>query len=1032
VPSAHGDEESAIVMSQVFRPFGADGGDIGEPFMDIRTLRRRSLLILAFCAAPLVLRAQESSKKLEIRTPAPLVVRGAKAEALSMFGLTADIGSSDSVVSHAIYVKLRKGVPGAVLPEAELGSVVGRNIAAPPQVPDLARRVGVSVLSATRIPLTLIPLDQKVRQRARTLSAGAYAAAVAAEEDLSRIIEIRYEESIHPREAARRLMRLPDVEYAEPIFIPRLLAPVSPNDPQIWRQSSLPQVRAYDAWDVWSGDTTTVIGIDDAGIDLFHEDLAPNIQENPGEAGLDALGRDKRSNGVDDDGNGVVDDWHGANLTAGEDGSQPGNTKGSAHGTAVAGIAAAATNNGIGIAGVANRCRFFPIKAGRNDNGALTQAYEGIIYAARRGFKVLNCSWGEESRSQVLQDLVTNLVLAYDIAIVAGGGNDVKYANFYPAGYRHVMGVGAVGSDDRFTTTWGEHIAISAPAGYTTTDNDAYTDVGPVTSFTTPFAAGGLALVRSRFPALTADQAMAHLRLTADNIDGRNADKVGFIGYGRLNIYRAVTIDPFSHPGVALDTLLLSDLQGVPREDFSVGDRGLIRLRLTNLLGDATNLRISVTAYGEGAATVTIGSDTILVPVLKRGDTVTPEVGIPFEILAQSDTRVRLRIDIVGDEDYADYTYDRALFSKPYITVSTPDITASLTSRGRIGFHDYPDNTIGRGFRFRGTDFLYEGGVMIASDTSHLVDNIRGSNASMEGSDFVLIGYPTAENDSTITLSDSAAPGERRIGLELRMRFVASDTVPNAIGVELRARNVGTKMLDSLRVATFMDWDVDAAPYNQQVEYKGSAGDEVPLYGTVTSQSGFSVASGLAGPVDHPIFYAIRNDQAPVDIYDGFTPAEKWRTLGNGIGSAFSGPGDISLVIGKVVVGLAPGAEDTTLFLFGVTTPEREGIDAVRRLVGGRTSGVASVGRTGDILGTPRPNPFNRQVTFEAFTAGTGATLRVYNLDGAEVADLSDRLPSDDSPVSITFDGSSLPSGFYYIRFVSGSQTETRQLLLVK
>lgn len=1002
--------------------------------MTKRSLRRWCILFLVFSATGGMLRAQETQKKLNVRIPVPAPPRGAKSEALTTFGTIADIGSSDKVVAHAVYVKLRRGAAGTLPPVVDPGNPAAQGIVVSTRAFEPARQLGISVLSASRIPLTVVPLDRKVRERMETFSAGGYAAAVTAEEELSRIIEVRYEESIHPREAARRLMRLPDVEYAEPMFIPRLFAPASPNDPQIWRQSSLPQVQAYDAWEVWSGDTTMVIGIDDAGIDLFHEDLAPNIRENPGETGRDASGKDKRSNGVDDDGNGVVDDWHGANLTAAEDGSQPGNTKGSAHGTAVAGIAGAATNNGIGIAGVGNRCRFFPIKAGRNDNGDLTQAYEGIIYAARSGFKVVNCSWGEESRSQVLQDLVTNLVLAYDISIVAGGGNDFKYATFYPAGYRHVLGVGAVGSDDRFTTTWGEHIGISAPAGFTTTDNDAYTDVGPATSFTTPFVAGGLALLRSRFPLLTADQAMAHLRLTADNIDGRNSDKAGFIGYGRLNIYRAVTIDPFSHPGIVLDTLLLSDRNGVPREEFSVGDRGMVRLRLTNLLGDATNLRIRVSAYGEGAETVMLGSDTILLAELKGGETVTPETGIPFEIFSQSDTRIHLRIDIVGDGEYLDYAYDRTLFSKPYITASTPDITASLTSRGRIGFHDYPDNTIGRGFRFQGRDFLYEGGLMIAADNARIISNVRGSNTSIEGNDFVLIDYPTVGNDSTITLSDSVATEGRGIGLELRLRFVSTDTVSNALGVELRTRNVGSTMLDSLRIGTFMDWDVDASAYNQQVTYKGSAGSQVPIYGTVTSQSGFSVASGIGGPVEHPIFYAIQNNQEPVNIYDGFMLAEKWRTLSNGIGSSFSGPGDVSLVIGKVVADLAPGAEDTTLFLFGVTTPEREGSEAIRLLVDSRTSGVhvESTGSTGEMLGIPRPNPFNQQVTFEVRSPGREAVLRVYDVAGTEVADLSDRLPSDNSSTNVTFDASSLPSGLYSIRFTSGSHTEIRQVFLVK
>src|SRR5262249_48610015 len=152
------------------------------------------------------------------------------------------------------------------------------------------------------------------------------------------------------------------------------------------------------------GDTTVLIGIVDTGVQWDHPDLAANIWINPGEWGPDGHGGFKQSNGIDDDSDGYVDDYHGWDFMGADYANPvPDNDPGPhstllAHGTHVAGIADAATNNITGIAGVGFTCRIIPVKTSAdNDNRGggpfIERGFEGIVYAADRGARVINCSW---------------------------------------------------------------------------------------------------------------------------------------------------------------------------------------------------------------------------------------------------------------------------------------------------------------------------------------------------------------------------------------------------------------------------------------------------------------------------------------------------------------------------------------------------------------------------------------------------------------------------------------------------------------
>ena len=128
--------------------------------------------------------------------------------------------------------------------------------------------------------------------------------------DLARICVMKYSAPMEAWKVAQELSSRPDVEYAEPWYIYPVESCPS-NDSLRNQQWALTKIMADSAWCISQGDTSVIIGNIDTGVKWDHPDLAANIWANPGETGLDSLGRDKRFNGVDDDGDGYIDDWHG-------------------------------------------------------------------------------------------------------------------------------------------------------------------------------------------------------------------------------------------------------------------------------------------------------------------------------------------------------------------------------------------------------------------------------------------------------------------------------------------------------------------------------------------------------------------------------------------------------------------------------------------------------------------------------------------------------------------------------------------------
>jgi len=426
-----------------------------------------------------------------------------------------------------------------------------------------------------------------------------------------------------PRAAAAALRANPAVLAASPNLHVQLQ--LVPNDTYLAKQWSLgtsaAAVRARPAWDRETGNPNVTIGIMDTGVDLGHPDFTGKIWTNPGEI---------PGNGIDDDHNGYIDDVHGWDF--GEDDADPNpepfydpifGIDESWHGTFVAGIAGAATNNAVGIAGVAWGCKIVPLKvADANSDMPLSAIAAAFDYAITMHVSVLNMSIGVEDSAAFFQVLV-NDAFNGGVVCVAAAGNDGTDTPIYPAGCDSVLAVAATNQSNNRSSfsNWGDYVDIAAPGetmfsgiarNYVYDDFTlsileyyGYDDVNPYvfgdgTSFSTPIVSGAAALVRSKFPGLTPWQVMRQLVL---NGDVRLYDNP--IG-PRLNLDRALAnplaVDPAvaSARGLALAPPFPNPVRASARMTFVLPREGFVRLAILDTQGRNVRTLVSGTlAAGE-------------------------------------------------------------------------------------------------------------------------------------------------------------------------------------------------------------------------------------------------------------------------------------------------------------------------------------------------------------------------------------------------------------------------------------------------
>jgi serine protease len=329
------------------------------------------------------------------------------------------------------------------------------------------------------------------------------------------VYQLFFEQAGQEMVFARALEKLNMVNYAE--RVPIMRTSLTPNDLQAasgnGNQWGLHRIQAPQAWDITTGNTSIKVAVVDDAVLTNHPDLIPNL----------VAGRDVADNDND---------------------AMP-NQTGMSHGTHVAGIVSAATNNGIGVASIGFNVKIIPIKSS-NTSTSITDAYAGVVWAYQNDADVINMSWGGSGFSQTGQNIMNNAANAGCVN-VAAAGNDGVNSVFYPAGYNNVISVASTTTTDAKSgfSNYGSWIDISAPGSairstyFNSSYSPTYANLDG-TSMASPMVAGLCGLVKSVNPQMTRTQIENCVLSTATNINSANPNFIGQLGAGRINAYQAV------------------------------------------------------------------------------------------------------------------------------------------------------------------------------------------------------------------------------------------------------------------------------------------------------------------------------------------------------------------------------------------------------------------------------------------------------------------------------------------------------------
>ncbi|UMZ35823.1 S8 family peptidase [Priestia megaterium] len=294
--------------------------------------------------------------------------------------------------------------------------------------------------------------------------------------------------------------KLEEVEYAEPNHM--LKAFYTPNDPFFAYQYGPRKVQAPDAWDVTTSNGNIKIAIIDTGVQLNHPELAIKL-------------------------------WPGYNFVEGNLNPNDGN----GHGTHVAGIAGALTENSLGIAGIAPSASIIPVRALDNSgNGTLSNIANAITYSTNAGAKVINLSLGSSQGSITLENAI-NHAWNQGVVIVAAAGNEASNTLTYPAAYQNVIAVASTDINDQKSdfSNYGTWVEVSAPGStILSTYTGSYYAYLSGTSMACPHVAGLAALLAAQ--GKNNVQIKNTILSTCDPVPGTGL----YWTYGRINANRAV------------------------------------------------------------------------------------------------------------------------------------------------------------------------------------------------------------------------------------------------------------------------------------------------------------------------------------------------------------------------------------------------------------------------------------------------------------------------------------------------------------
>jgi len=705
-----------------------------------------------------------------------------------------------------------------------------------------------------RFPLASPPAAKK-RQGYRTV-------------DLTLIYEVKLNQVGVEHKLIKQLNQLQEVTYSCLDTYSEIT--LTPNDPLFSDQYHHQLINTPAAWDIQTGNNTVRIAILDTGSDMDHPDLAPTTYISSADP----------INGVDDDNNGYIDDNQGWDFV---DNDRVPQATVNDHGVHVAGLATAATNNGIGIAGTGFQCQQVPIRVG--EDRSITDGYNGVVYAADQGFEIINCSWGSFSYSPFAQDVVTYASVNKGALVVAAAGNNGKDQPFYPAAYDHVLAVGASQQTNERASfsNFGFWVDLLAP-GQTinsTLDEGAY-GLNTGTSMSTPIVAGVAGLVKAQYPQLTGLQIAERIKSTTTDISqvGNNGAYEDKIGTGLLNAEAAVS-GIIVDPSVVYEYIQLTDMNN---DAFAMGDTVRMGGIFTNYLDTSDSLTAELIA---SSSAVTLRNSVYQIGVLPSLGT-SINYNSPFEFIITN--QASINEDVVFDLKISGGGYEVIqkiviTVNVDYVNVLVNDIETSIAGNSSIGFLER-EGSDGLGFGFSGeSSQLFEAGFMLGlkqNGQTKVLDNIRdGQQLNL---DFVARESIFEEflDDTAFaayaTFSDFKSTGDSA-GVTVKLVALAFEDPGHRDYVLLNYNilNESNSNFDSVYASIFTDWDI--APYDQnralwngdyQVGYSFVPGD---------ISKGYFGVQLIEGISPHPYHFDNVNGASGINIFNDFPTAKKFDAM---------------------------------------------------------------------------------------------------------------------------------------------------------
>ena len=838
--------------------------------------------------------------------------------------------------------------------------------------------------------------------------------------DLSLVYELNYTSDIQLEKAINKLLLSNILVYAEPHFVPKIN--YNPNDPLAnpTGQYHLLNVNCFNAWNVDKGDSSIVIGITDTGTDPTHPDLFNSIKRNYADV----------NDGVDNDADGYIDNYMGWDL--GEN-DKDATFNANAHGVHVSGLAAATADNNLGGAGTGFNCKFLPVKIA-DATGALTQAYEGIKYAADHGCQVINCSWGGGGSSQFGQDIIDYATINKNALVVCAAGNNGVDGDFFPAAYNYVLSVANTSQNDVkfFNSNYGYMVDVCAPG-----DNVNSTWPGSMyittsgTSMASPVVAGAAGIVKNHFPSYNGLQVGERLKVTADNIYAANPSYINKLGTGRINLFRALT-DPAS-PSVVMTNKNVSDHND---ESYINGDTLFIAGTFINYLDPTSALNVTVTPLSSYAVAI---DNTTSLGVINTLASATNSLD-PFTFKLTGVIPINTPIDFevtMNDGTYQAKQFFTVYINVDYINIEVNDVSTTATSKGKIGYNQDTQGQ-GLGFKYNNTDLLYESGLMIGSDTTKVSDCVRGLNASASDNDFgitnrIALQIPSvfSDFDTKAKLNDNLALNPLNIAID--QNTYAWAAVPNTqfvIWEYIITNTHATDTIKNMYAGIFADWDIDGGTYSQN----RSAYDA----GTKMGYSFYTGANGKYGGIKlltntaPPNFYAVDHvsgGNGGLDFANGVDTKDKYLSMstqrlnagvsGNGvdvINVMSSGPVQLipgqsvkiafALVGGDSLANLITGAQHAQIKYDGLTTGINESVSS-------------------DYTWRIFPNPAKNSITISQ-TEPTFNKYEIYSLNGRLVAE--NKITSILQKVDLT----GYAEGMYIVKLIGTQKVEFKKIVVVE